>query len=403
MEIKDYNGRLCSFKYANKEYLNVLIIIGSESIWFINDSQKNHIRRGVPMERFKNIILGRDDVFTDFKLNKEITNNKTMENLGVYNGKSCSFNYMDRTYQNILIKINNDNVHLMHNNGQKFTTLKFDKFIKLLTSSGRFDTYSNFKIMNSSINNSCDQYHDKLCSFTRSNRTYNNRKILLRSNHILLKGDGLDGYGDIALVYNEFIKALTGKSRLYTNFKLIEDKINNNTMIDLSIYDGKLCKFNYKRNSYENILIKINDNHVDLIQADGLKFMGLSFDLFTKIVNKYPNFTHIIDFKLTEDKTELKTIEDYKEKYDGKLCTCNGVKYTITIDKFIVCLNYHIVDSIFSRRMNIYEFIYLLNNGRTLNNSFCDFKILESEKKKITMREISEKFNIDVNDIEIVK
>lgn len=253
-------------------------------------------------------------------------------------------------------------------------------------------------------------YNGKLCSF----KFYGHKcvDILIKINEyhvdLVYKTECIDN-----ISYREFEHLIIDNLFGYKDFKLNKETTKNKAMGDLSIYDGKLCKFNYKRNSYENILIKITDNHVNFIHADGLKFMGLCLDLFTRIVNKHPNFSLIEDFKLTEDKTELKTVRDYYNKYNGKLCCFNNgngtKKYRINVSLYndSVYLNSNLneikYDESLCRKIDIHTFDYLLKNGKLLNKVITDFRLLEFEKKQITMKEISEMFNIHVNDIEIVK
>ena len=408
MEIKDYNGKLCSFKFYGHKYVNILIKIGEDHVDLV---YKTECIDNISHRELEHLINDNLFGYEDFKLN-----NNTMENLSIYDGKSCSFNYMDRTYQNILIKINNDNVDLIHSHGQKFTTVKFDKFIGLLTSSGRFGTYSNFKITEVAIdsNMKIEDYHKRRCSFNYNGIRCEN--VLIKrelTTGVVFISESVENFWRKSIETGQFEKIISGKDDVFTDFKLTEETTKNKAMKDLSIYDGKLCKFNYRGNLYLNILIKITDNHVDFINADGVKFMELSFDLFTMIVNKHPNFSIIEDFKITEDKSELKTVRDYYNKYNAKLCCFNNgngtKKYRINVSLYndSVYLNSNLneikYDESLCRKIDIHTFDYLLKNGKLLNKVITDFRLLESEKRKISMKEISEKFNIHVNDIEIIK
>lgn len=403
---KVFNNGVFKYDVGCDISMNLMIIINDISIDFI-DLNTNDIFESISFNEFTNIINERyNGRYNDFKL---IINNYQI------NKTRCSFEYCGKHYNNVLITANRLSVKLScDENIDNFIdrNIMIDKYVNII--SGCDSEFKNFKILNLDIMDLYDQYHGKLCSYTEENQIYN-RKILLRENYVMFESYGLHNIGGCGLRYDQFAKVLKGESKIYKNFKLTKETTKNKTMVNLGLYDNKFCSFYYMGRLYENILIKINIDGIMFIYDDGHKFTTIKFDIFTKLIND-DNPVGYSDFKVMNKyslKTELKTVRDYYNKYNAKLCCFNNgngtKKYRINVSLYndSVYLNSNLneikYDESLCRKIDIHTFDYLLKNGKLLNKVITDFRLLESEKKKITMKEISEMFNIPVNDMEIIK
>ena len=336
MEIKDYDGKLCSFKYNNKEYSDILVKIISNSIWFINDGCKNHIRRGIPIERFTNVVSGNDDIFTDFKLKYNIEE-YVFKKWGFIR---CRIALLGCSEIDAVIRVSGDIVTISTLEGMSLKNISHNDYIKHIKEP-RIDIRKFYIV------------EDDDMSEIEIFKNFNNKICICQ----------IDGK----------------KRELKIFIDVIDDKI--------SLREGgyELCLKNVETTM--NFLLKNNR----------------TYD------SKITNFRLINN----EDKKELTTVRDYYNKYNARLCCFNNgngtKKYRINVSLYndSVYLNSNLneikYDESLCRKIDIHTFDYLLKNGKSLNKIITDFRLLESEKKKITMKEISEKFNIHVNDIEIVK